>query len=223
MVRRLDEQGRNAEADEKMLKALELNPDSWEVNKEAGRLRRLRGDIAGAIAFYEKAVEIVESDFHAWALLLTFYQAQGDRENVLRSARMMVSEGEKALEQDPSNGTALGIMAGGFAALGEADRAREWIERAMLIDPDNLMMRYNFACVMVAHLGDNDGALKLMERALALGSETVLKMAETDPDFDLMRNDERFQRILESNAKRLRGTKAVPVIPTAGAEAQPRS
>ena len=40
--------------------------------------------------------------------------------------------------------------AGGLAALGETDRAREWMERAMLIDPDNLNMRYNFACMLAA-------------------------------------------------------------------------
>jgi adenylate cyclase len=208
MVRRLEEHGRSAEADEQMEKALKLDPDSWEVNKEAGRLRRLRGDIQGATAFYEKAVELMESDFHAWALLITFYEAQQDRENVLRAARMMVSQAEKAIQQDPSNGAALGIIAGGFAALGEPDRAREWIDRAMLIDPDNLTMRYNFACVLAAHLHDKEGALKLLERTLSVAGEMELRMAETDPDFKSLRDDERFQQILNRAAIRLRGSKA---------------
>jgi adenylate cyclase len=208
MVRRLEEHGRSAEADEQMEKALKLDPESWEVNKEAGRLRRLRGDIQGATAFYEKAVELMESDFHAWALLITFYQAQQDRENVLRAARMMVSQAEKAIQQDPSNGAALGIIAGGFAALGEPDRAREWIDRAMLIDPDNLTMRYNFACVLAAHLHDKEGALKLLERTLSVAGEMELRMAETDPDFKSLRDDERFQQILNRAAMRLRGGKA---------------
>ena len=202
MVRRLEEQGRTEEADEQMKKALELGPESWEVNKEAGRLRRLRGDIPGATAFYEKAVEIVESDFHAWALLLTFYQAQGDRENVLRAARMMVSEAQKALEQDPSNGAALGIIAGGFAALGEGERAREWIDRAMLIDPDNLNIRYNFACVLAAHLGDKEGALTLLDRTLSVSTPMELRMAETDPDFDSIREMPRFQKMIARERKR---------------------
>ncbi len=208
MVRRLEEQGRDADADEQMAKALSLDPESWEVNKEAGRLRRLRGDIEGAIRYYEKAVEIQESDFHAWALLLTFYEAQGDRDNVRRAARMMVSEAEKALQQDPSNGSALGIIAGGFAALGEPDRAREWIERAMLIDPDNLQMRYNFACVLAAQLHDTEGALKLLERTLAVAGEMELRMAETDPDFASLKDDERFEQILEKARRRLRPDKA---------------
>ena len=37
---------------------------------------------------------------------------------------MMVSEAEKAVQQDPSNGAALGILAGGHALLGgRRDRA----------------------------------------------------------------------------------------------------
>jgi adenylate cyclase len=212
MVRRLEEQGRSAEADEQIDKALALDPNSWEVNKEAGRLRRLRGDIRGATAFYEKAVEVLESDFHAWALLVTFYEAQQDRENVLRAARMMVSEAEKALNQDPSNGAALGIIGGGFAALGEPERAREWIDRAMLIDPDNLTMRYNFACVLAAQLHDKEGALKLLDRTLSVGGEMELRMAETDPDFQSLRDDKRFREILDAASMRLRGAKARPPL-----------
>jgi adenylate cyclase len=210
-IRRLEEHGRIAEADEQMKKAIELGPNSWEVNKEAGRLRRLRGDIEGATRHYEKAVEVMESDFHSWALLLTFYQALRDREKVLHSARMMVSEAEKAIEQDPSNGAALGIIAGGFAALGEPDRAREWIDRAILIDPDNQTMRYNFACVLSAHLNDKDGALKLLGRTLPVCGEMQLRMAETDPDFDNLRDDARFQRILEEASQRIRGKKSAAI------------
>jgi adenylate cyclase len=185
-----------------MAKALELDPESWEVTKEAGRLRRLRGDIPGATAFYEKAVEIMETDFHAWGLLLTFYQAQGDSENVIRAAQKMVSEAEKALQEDPSNGAALGIIAGGFAALGEPERAREWIDRAMLIDPDNVNMRYNFACVLAAHLNDNEGALKLLDSTLSFSGPTALRMGETVPDFACLREMPRFHTIIARERKR---------------------
>ena len=217
MARRLEQQGRTAEAEAEIEKALQVAPDSWEVNKEAGRIRRLHGDIEAATIHYEKAVEVMESDFHAWALLLTFYQAQGDRAKVLHAAKMMVSEAEKAIEQDPSNGAALGIIAGGYAALGERDRVREWIDRAMLIDPDNLNMRYNFACVLSAHLRDSDGALKLLERTLGSGGEMTLRMAETDPDFDALRDDPRFQQMLERARKRL-GLAEAGTQAAAGAE-----
>ena len=50
------------------------------------------------------------------------------------------------LAQDPNNATAMGFGALALATLGEGERAKEWINRALLIDPDNMNARYNFAC-----------------------------------------------------------------------------
>jgi adenylate cyclase len=202
IVRRHEEQGRHSEADAEIEKALRLAPESWEVNKEAAHIRRLRGDIAGATRHLEKAVEIMDSDFQAWAVLSTYYQAQGDSDKVREAAENMVSESEKALQQDPSNGAALGVVAGGYAILGETDRAREWIERAMLIDPDNMRMKYNFACVLATHIKEKDEALRLLDSTLAMASETILKVAITDPDFDTLRDDPRFKKMIARERKR---------------------
>ncbi len=200
MVRRLEKKRQLSAAEEALRKALELAPDSWEVNKEAGRMSMLRCDVDQAMKHYEKAVDVMESDFHSWAILATCYEAKGHKSNLADAAKMMVSEAQKALQQDPSNGAALGIIAGGYATLGEADKAREWIDRAVLIDPDNLNMRFNFACVLATHLGDKEGAISLMERCLASGGELLVRHAETDPDFDAIRDDPRFIAIL-TNAK----------------------
>ena len=77
-----------------------------------------------------------------------------------------MSQSERVLAQDPSNAAALGIGAGGLAILGQTERAKEWIERALLIDPENWNMRYNFACVTAVYLNDPDGALDLLEPVL---------------------------------------------------------
>lgn len=203
MARRLEEKNQPLKAEAEIQKALLLDPDSWEVNKEAGRLCLRRRDIAGATRHLEKAVEVMENDYHAWALLVSCYQAQGNREGVLSGARMMVSQAEKAIAEDPSNGSAIGIGAGGLALLGENDRSREWIERAMLVDPDNHTMRYNFACILAAYLGDKEGALRLLERNLAQAQAALVKTAETDPDLDPLRDDPRFQKMLAAARKRL--------------------
>lgn len=207
LARRLEENGRIAEAQAEVDKALKLAPDSWEVNKEAGRIAKERRDFDSAIAYYEKVVEVMENDFHSWAMLVCCYQAKGRCEDVRRGARMMVSESEKALKQDPSNGAALGIVAGGHAILGESERAREWIERAMLIDPDNTNMKYNFACVLATYVGDKEEALHLLGRTLSGETKVHVRSAETDPDLDCLRDDPRFQQILDA-AKQPFGSRA---------------
>jgi adenylate cyclase len=202
-ARRLEEKGLYAEALAEIETALRLEPDSWEVNKEAARLYMQHRRIEDAKRHFEKAVEVMESDFHAWGLLLTCYQSQGDREGTLHAATMMVSQSEKAVAQDPSNVAAIGIGAGGLAALGERERALDWIERAMLIDPDNLNMRYNFACVLAAHLNDPDGALDMLQRTLTRGSVTQIRAADCDPDLDGIRAHPRLSKMMADAKERL--------------------
>jgi adenylate cyclase len=202
MVKRLQERRRMDAAAAEMAEAIRLGPDSWEVNKEAGRFFLLQRDVQTATRHYEKAVELMDTDFHAWAMLATCYLALGERAKLREAANKMVSEGQRAVQQDPSNGAALGILAGGYAWLGEPDKTREWIDRAMLVDPDNLNMRYNFACIL-AGLGDKEEALKMLQSTLAFVGAYQVRVAETDTDFDMIRDDPRFQALIARAKKRL--------------------
>ena len=184
--------------------ALALGPDSWEVNREAARIASRQRKIDDAARFFEKAVALIDSDYHSWALLVTCYQAQGDREGVLRGARMMHSQAEKVLAEDPSNGAALGICAGGHAILGNRDEAMETIERALLIDPENLNMRYNFACVLTAYLHEFDAALDLLEPVFVTSNAGLIKATMVDPDLDLLRGNPRFTKMLSAAQERVK-------------------
>jgi adenylate cyclase len=211
MFKRLQERRQFDAAAAEMETAIRLGPESWSVNKEAGRFYLMQRDVGTATRHYEKAVEIMDTDFHAWAMLATCYQATGESAKRREAAKKMVSEAQRAIQQDPSNGAALGILAGGYALLGEREKAREWIDRALLIDPDNLNMRYNFACVLAGHLSDKDAAIKMLQGALATASEYHVRIAEIDTDFDCIRDDPRFQALLSTAKKRLRIEEPAPV------------
>ena len=203
LAKRLQQRGNAEGAAAEIETAIRLGPESWQVNKEAGRFFLMRRDVPSAMRHYEKAVELMETDFHAWAMLSTCYQSLGETVKLQNCAKMMVSEAQRAVQQDPSNGAALGILAGGYALLGEEEKTREWIDRALLIDPDNLNMRYNFACVLAGHLGDKDGALKMLQSTLPLAGEFQVRIADTDPDFDSLREDPRFQKLVRDAKKRV--------------------
>jgi adenylate cyclase len=203
IVKRYQQRGNQDKASAEMEAAIRLGAESWEVNKEAGRFFLLERNIAAATKHYEKAAELMESDFHAWAMLSTCYMAVGDQAKLRSAAEMMVSKSQLAVKEDPSNGAALGILAGGYALLGEEEKTREWIDRALLVDPDNLNMRYNFACILAANLGDKEGALKMLESTIPQAAALQVRIADTDTDLDCLRDDPRFQKMMEQAKKRV--------------------
>src|SRR5439155_116041 len=59
MVRRLEDRRRYAEADAEMETALRLDPDSWEVNKEAARVYFRKRQLPEAVRHLETAVSLM--------------------------------------------------------------------------------------------------------------------------------------------------------------------
>ena len=203
IARHLFENGRFEEADREIDVALELDPESWEVNREAARILYRQGRMTEAARHFQKAVSIIETDFHAWGMLSSAFQSLGNSEGVRNAAANMISQSQRVLAEDPSNSAALGIGAGGLAILGETERAREWIERALLIDPDNLNMRYNFACVTALYLRDPEAAMDLLEPVLAGVTVSLYRNVLFDPDLDSLRELPRFRKMVAAAAKRL--------------------
>ena len=203
MARRLEERQKFAEADTKIDLALRLDPDSWDVNKEIARVNLRDGRVAEAARYFERATSLMESDVQSWARLVTCYRALGDQARMRNAAEKTVAEAEQVLARDPSNGAAISFGARGYAALGEHERAREWMERAMLIDPDNLIMRYNLACMIAVQFEEKNAAIHLLERSFASWGVLNVKAAESDPDLEALRGDPKFQAMLERARKRL--------------------
>ena len=145
--------------------ALRLDPESYEVNHAAGRLYYLMRKFDEAILHFEKAATTVETDFTSAGMLVSCYTAIGDKEGARRAARRSLERCEKIVALEPDNGSAMGFAVGALAALGESERAKEWAERALLLDPDNVNLRYNFACMLISELHEVDAALDLLAPA----------------------------------------------------------
>ena len=184
--------------------ALRGNPDSWEVNREAARMTFREGRIAEAIPYFEKASALVSSDYYNPVMLITCYQAIGDIEAKKRAARLVLERAERALATEPTNGSAIANGAMALAVLGEEERAREWIERGLLLDPENLAMRYNMACVLTIALHDDEAALDVIQHYFeTVNTASQIKHTEADPDFNRIRETPRFQQMLAATKKRL--------------------
>jgi adenylate cyclase len=203
-ARYLEEQGNQEEANDLIDTALSGNPESWEVNREAARMHFREGRIAESIPYFEKASALVTSDYYNPALLMCCYEATGDAEGRNRAARLSFERAERALATEPTNGSAIANGAYALAVLGEDDRAREWIERGLLLDPENLSMRYNLACTLTVALHDDESALDVLEPYFEMvNTAPQIKHTEADPDFIRIRETPRFQGMLAATKQRL--------------------
>jgi adenylate cyclase len=202
-ARLLFEENRNDEGSREIDIALRLNPESHEVNRSAGLMRFRQRRIEEAIALWEKAVTLEEGDFGSAGMLVTSYSALGDHEAARRAARITLARAEKILAEDRNNGSAMGHGSDALAVLGESERAKEWMERALLIDPDNITMRYNFVCALANYLNDKDAALEMLRPAFEQMGMGLINHAKIDPDFDIIRDDPRFKAMIAAAEARL--------------------
>ncbi|HRO05015.1 MAG TPA: hypothetical protein PLS69_15550, partial [Terricaulis sp.] len=197
------EDGKMAEAEIELAEALRLDPESFDVNRTAALINLRHRRYEEAIRYFEKAAALVEADFSSPGMLVTCYTAIGDLAACRRAAQISLTRAEKALAQDQNNGAAMGFGVCALAALGEAERAKEWIDRALLIDPDNLTMRYNFACAAAIDLKEPDMAIELLAPFFERTPLEFLIHVKNDPDLDSLRDDPRFQAMVAGADARL--------------------
>lgn len=97
----------------------------------------------------------------------------------------------------PENSGAAQLGAVALAHLGEHDRAKDWIARALAVDPDDLLLQYNVACVY-AQLGEFDLALDMLEKVLPYRSPEQISWFKNDSDLDPIRGHPRYSKLLET-------------------------
>ena len=189
-ARYLEEEGRADEAEKQIRTALKLDPDSWEVNREAARMLFRRGRIEEARRFFAKAASLMDSDWHNSLMLITCCRATDDRTGMIDAAKMTLERAERAVSKDPTSGQALASGANALMMLGDTDRARDWSRRAMLLDPDNLIMAYNLACALAQNGDAREDAIGAL-RIFCDGVKTAqnIRHLEADPDLDSLRDD----------------------------------
>jgi adenylate cyclase len=202
-ARILADSGRHDEASAEIDIALGQDAESYEVIRSAAYLSYRRQRLEDAIRHWEKATNLMETDINSPAMLMSCYVAVGNSEAARRSAQISLSRAEKALALDPSNGAVMAYSAYALATLGEAERAKERMNRALLIDPDDWNMRYNFACVLLIHLNEPDASLDVLGPVLENVASNFLSHIKVDPDFMRLRDNPRFKAMIAAADARL--------------------
>ena len=177
-------------------KAIALDPNSFEGHYFYARACFAQGKFERAAALFERAAEIKPDDYQSLCLLIQIYHSLGRDPDAQDAARRGIERAERELTLHPENSRAAYLGAKALVTLGQNDRAKEWLNRSIAIDPEDLLTQYNVACAYTA-LGDTEAAFDLLERLLPNANHETKAWIKYDSDFDPLRDHPRYQKVLE--------------------------
>jgi tetratricopeptide (TPR) repeat protein len=183
------------EAREEFETAIRLDPTFYEAYYHYGRAALMHGRFEKSAQMFEKAFAVRPDDYQAPLLVTQVYRSLGKEPEVREAYERGVRLVEKYLKLNPEDQRALVLGANALWLVGQPERALEWGNRALALDPENPSVLYNLGC-FYSIAGASKKALDCLEKSAEVG--TISKeWVEHDSDLDPIRAEPRFQALLE--------------------------
>jgi adenylate cyclase len=174
--------------------AARINPQLFDAYYLFGRSCFARGQIARSAELFGKAAAARPDDFQSLYLQAQSLRMSGREDESLAINRESIRRAERTLALNPRDTRTLSLGSGALYADGQFDRACEWVELALEIDPKDMSSLVSGACTY-SRSGLKNRALDLLERAIGLGYGRR-DWIEHDTDYDPLRAEPRFQAML---------------------------
>ena len=185
---------RYADAERAFEQSIRINPNLFDAYYYSGRTNFARGDITGSAARFRKAEELRRDDFQSPLLLSQSLRMLGSLDEATQANREGIRRAEHVLALNPLDSRALSLGASALFHDGQTTRALEWSRRSLELYPDDMSTLVNAACLH-SKLRQKEEALDLLERVFAHGLGKR-DWVEHDPDYDILRADPRFLKLL---------------------------
>ncbi len=171
-------------------RALELRPDAPFALAGRGTTYIDLERYDDALADFNRALELVPD---APLILICRSVAYGDLERYDDA----LADNNRALELRPDDPLAFNSLGATHAKLKRYDDALADFNRSLELRPDHPATLYDLACLF-SLWRKTDDALTYLEKAIK-GDEKYREDAKTDEDFDNIRDDPRFKKLMESD------------------------
>lgn len=184
-------------AEQEFHKALKLDPMLYEAYWLLGCLKLGQGDFEAAAEMFLEASRVCGDDLQSKMMLMSALHGSGQNERATKAAKEAFATAAGNLERNPQDAQAAYIGATALIILGEKAQALKWLEKAEKTLSGDPRTSYNIACAY-SNLGDSENALKFLKQSIEAGRTVrMLKWATKDPDFAPIRNDPRFDQLME--------------------------
>ena len=181
------------EAEREFEEAIRLNINSYDAYYYYGRSCFARGQIQRSAELFRNASEVRREDFQSILLLAQSLRMLG-KEQTHETLLDGINRAKKQLELNPTDRRALSLTSGSLFDIGEREQAFQWINKALDLYPEDAGVLINAACLF-AKDGDTEKALGTLEMAFGKGFGKKAWI-EHDPDYDSIRDEPRFQSLL---------------------------
>jgi TolB-like protein/Flp pilus assembly protein TadD len=175
--------------------AIRLDPRLFEAYFFYGRSCFEQGHWVKAAGLFEQASQVNPDDYQAHSLRGLCFRALDRAEEARAAFRDALQAAERHLQFHPDDVRAVSLGSGALYGLGEHARAREWVDRALSMDPEEAPTLYNVACTY-SLLGETDKAIECLERAFRQGFAHK-EWIDKDPDLSSVRDDPRFRALMQ--------------------------
>ncbi len=168
-------------------KAVQLNPNYPESLLNIGDTYALKGDYSSSEKAYN---DILATDPYNENVYFALGNLYTESKNYDKSVKSF----EKAILLNPKSLDSRNNLGNVYLKQNKLDNAIDEFEKVLKIDPKYATAYYNIACIYSLKM-DQNYSLRFLEEALSL-DPTLKDVAKKDPDFDNMKNDNRFKELI---------------------------
>jgi TolB-like protein len=174
--------------------AIRLNPKLFEAYYYFARSCFAAGDIERSAELFQQAADVRHEDFQSAMLRAQSLRMLGRSKEAAEAGREGIRRAESMLVLNPLDCRALSLGSLALYDDGQKARALEWSRRSLELYPDDMSALINAGCLH-SRMGQKEQALDILERLFARGWGKR-DWIRHDPDYDSLRDDPRFKKLL---------------------------